>query len=131
MCICTRKPEWKSVGAYEIDNVWPAARDRGLENSSMIPSAAFVVRVAGVLAPIRIVWWPDRSLRDFTSSFPEAQWIDKVWPLRLMLPKPDAVTQGARKSPGTAGRTARDLLAASGLKPVAASIVAQLLMARE
>ena len=71
-----------------------------------------------------------RRISALSSSCPWLQESDRVCPARLKVPNAEAVTHGIRKLPGAAGVNVRLLLGRSGLKPAAASMVLQLLIAR-
>ena len=107
-----------------------APSDMGVENSSVTLSLLFEAFVVRVCAPSRALVAPAGAFSDFNSSLPYTQWTESVRPLRLMVPKPEVVTHGARKFPGALGMISKLWLCALGLKPVAASSVAQLLMGR-
>lgn len=117
----------------ETDTVSPAATFRACSNVMTLFSPSRAIRWAGFL-PVRRAPFltADRFTRRLLNRrWPDTQVIANILPVRLMWPKPSRVAQGARKSPGVVGARVNNCLGTSGLKPVAASKVAQLLMGRE
>ena len=120
---------YAAASDMEIPSFLPS--EIGDVNSNITASAVFTTFNSSRRSSIRTDLAAGPVLSRWNTSLPEAQVTDNVRPARLMEPYPEAVTHGAQKSPATAGEISIQLLGRSGLKPVAASIVDQLLIARE